>query len=376
MTIGYDAKRLFTNYTGLGNYSRTLLRNLAQFYPKDQYTLYTPRINASEETNFFLDNPAYQIIQPQGGIKSLWRSHGMAGRFAADGLDLFHGLSHEIPLRAKRSGVKTVVTIHDLVFKEYPETYAFWDRQIYDFKFKYSCQEADHVIAISEHTKRDIVKYYGIAPEKVSVVYQSIAPLFFEASDPENDARVIGKLNLPSEFLLYVGSVQERKCLDLIIQAYELLGAEERLPLIVVGSGSAYEQKVMQHVADAGLTDKVIRLSGLGDNRDLKSLYGLATALVYPSKYEGFGLPVAEALLSKTPAITTTASSLPEAGGPDSLYVTPDDAEGMAEAIRRVVSDATLRKTMIEKGDQYARAHFGAEVTTHAMMEVYKKVLH
>ncbi|MEM9930728.1 MAG: glycosyltransferase family 1 protein [Bacteroidota bacterium] len=375
MTIGYDAKRLFTNYTGLGNYSRTLLRNLAHHYPEHSYTLYTPRINQSAETLPFLNNSTYRVVQPSGGVKSLWRSYGVADRFASDELDLYHGLSHEIPFKVHRAGIKTVVTIHDLIFKAYPETYPFFDRQIYDFKFRYACEEADRVIAISEHTKRDIIKYYGISAEKIDVVYQSIAPLFFEPKDPGHDQETIQRLNLPQEFLLYVGSIQERKCVDLIIQAYEILQPSERIPLIIVGSGSAYEQRMMEHVAAAGLNDLVIRLSGLSDNRDLKSLYGQASALVYPSKYEGFGLPVTEALLCQTPAITTTASSLPEAGGPDSLYITPDDAEGLAEAIRQVLQDTDLRQRMVEKGEAYALQHFGAQETSQRMLEVYQQVI-
>jgi glycosyltransferase involved in cell wall biosynthesis len=375
MKIGFDAKRLFKNHTGLGNYSRTLLRNLALYYPEFQYTLYTTGVGESEETANFLDNPAFRIIEPTGSFKALWRSYGVAKQLSSDGIDLYHGLSHEIPLNISRSGVRSIVTIHDLIFKVYPHTYSYLDRQIYDFKIRNSCKQADHIVAISEHTKRDIVKYYGISPDKITVVYQSISPLFFEQTPTLGGRAELDKLDIPSEYFLYVGTVQERKCLDLIIRAYPLLRPEERLPLVVVGGRTSYEQKVNQSIEAAGISDKVIRFERLTDNKVLKSLYEHATALVYPSQYEGFGLPVAEAMLCKTPVITTTVSSLPEAGGPDSLLVPPDNVEELANAMQRVINDSALRKTMVENGDIYARKHFGAEAATRSMMAVYDKVL-
>lgn len=375
MNIAFDAKRLFKNRTGLGNYSRTLLHNLALYYPVNKYTLYTTGVDKSEETMVFRNNPSFKIIEPTGKFKSLWRSYGVSKQLSADGIDIYHGLSHEVPFNIKRSGIRSVVTIHDLIFKVYPHTYPYLDRQIYDFKVKNSCKQVDHIIAISEHTKKDIIKYYGISPDKITVIYQSISPLFFQQAASMGDRSTLDELKIPSEYLLYVGTVQERKCLDLIVKAYPLLRPEERLPLVVVGAKTKYEQKVRQSIEATGIIDKVIRLERLKDNSILKSLYRHALALVYPSQYEGFGLPVAEAMLCKTPVITTTASSLPEAGGPDTLYVSPGSFEELAYAIQRVINDSFLRKTMVKNGDIYARKHFGASAATHSMMAVYDQVL-
>lgn len=369
MRIGYDAKRLFCNVTGLGNYSRTLVHNLQNHAPQNEYYLYTPEIKQLKESKPFLQNEAYRIHLSKTKLKAFWRSFGMVKQLQKDGLDIYHGLSNEIPMGLRKTNVKSVVTIHDLIFKIHPETYSFFDRQIYDMKFKNSCLRADKVIAISQSTKNDLINFYKIPPEKIEVIYQSCNALYFEQT-PCNEP----PFNLPETFLLYVGSVIPRKNLELIIKAYAILPTDFAIPLVIVGDGKAYKNKMKQLINQYGFEKRFIWLNQV-NTTELKALYKRAQLLVYPSLYEGFGLPVAEALLCKTPVITSNTSSLKEAGGDASVYINPASAEELAHAIQRVLADTALRVQMKETGFQYAHQQFSADTSSRKMMDCYRGLI-
>jgi len=207
MKIGFDAKRLFNNYTGLGNYSRTLVKNLSELYPQESYQLYTPKIKLGPETDFFTQQPNIETIKPNSKLLgSYWRTFRLSDILEKNQVELYHGLSHELPVGIKNKPIKTVVTIHDLIYKLYPENYPFLDNFIYDSKFRYSCEVANHIVAISECTKKDLVNRFLINPNKISVVYQSCNPLFFEAATAQKE-QVFAKHEIPSDNILYVGSV-------------------------------------------------------------------------------------------------------------------------------------------------------------------------
>ncbi len=374
MRIGFDAKRLFCNFSGLGNYSRAMLKHLNQFYPKNEYHLYTTKIKKHIETDFFLGNDDFKTHISKSIFKSYWRSYGIVKDLKKDKIEIYHGLSHEIPHNIQKSGIKTIVTIHDLIFKHYPDTYAVFDRKMYDYKFRYSCEHADRIIAISESTKRDIIKYYDIPKAKIDVVYQSCNPLFYEKSPIENPSSVLKKYNIPDQYLLSVGSVIKRKNLEIIIEAYHKLGDNFKIPLVIVGRGKQYKAYIQEKIKSYGLEEKMIWVDNLDDNLHLQIVYQNAMAMIYPSIYEGFGLPIVEALLSKTPVIAANTSSLPEAGGDDTLYFDPLDSDALVELILKVVNDINLREKMIENGYQYALRKFTAKKITDEIMTIYKKV--
>lgn len=374
MKIGFDAKRLFCNFTGLGNYSRTLVANLAKFHPNHSYHLYSPNLKKQAKTAPFSKTP-YRVFIPKTAFKSLWRSFSIPKQLQQDGIKLYHGLSHELPIGIQQSGLKSMVTIHDLIFKVYPGTYSFFDRKIYDWKFRYSCQKSDRIIAISEHTKQDIIRYYNIDPEKIEVIYQACQSLYYKLNDALSVAALLQKYQLPERYILSVGTLQERKNLKLLIKAYQHLPKAQQLPIVIVGNGGNYKKEVLQLIQKMHLESLIYWITDLESDKTLQALYQKATILVYPSFYEGFGLPVVEALLSKTPVITANTSALKEAGGPHSLYVSPTDEKALAKAIEQLLNKPELAQSMSEKGYEYAHKTFHPQQLSKQLMDCYQKVI-
>jgi len=372
MKIGFDAKRLFNNSTGLGNYSRTLVSNMIKYFPENEYILFSNKVNNKYIQNFKLEQ--IKIVLPKNHFNPFWRSFGISKDIEKEKVDIYHGLSNEIPFNLKNT--KSVVTIHDLIFKIYKSTYPFFDRIIYDKKFKYSCQKSDKIIAISESTKKDIVEFYGISEEKISVIYQTCNQIFFNEQQIADFGNLKEKFKIPNEFLLYVGSVIERKNLLGIIKSYPILPKDLQISLLVVGNSKGkYAENVKKEIQRLKLENKVIWLNDVENPLELKMLYQNAQIFLYPSKYEGFGIPIIEALLSKVPVITSNISSLPEAAGSDSILVNPEKIEEIANAIQKVLTNSDLRVEMIEKGYKFAREKFAEQKLTEELENVYLSLI-
>jgi glycosyltransferase involved in cell wall biosynthesis len=382
MNIGFDAKRAFHNQTGLGHYSRNLLWSLSDYFPENQYYLFNPnpyslfQLNA-ENLNVVLPTSFFHRL-----FTSAWRSSWVKKDLKKLKIDLYHGLSHEIPIGIHKTGIKSVVTIHDLIHERFPEQYSFVDVRIYRKKFRYACNHADKIIAISEQTKKDIIEFYKIPESKIKVCYQSCNSGFMDIISETDRINIKELYNLPKEYFLYVGSIIERKNLLNICKAVFLLRNELNIPLVVIGDGGSYKEKVKDYIRQNGLTDKIIFLSetetakGLGSfqtGEDFPAIYQSAIAMIYPSFFEGFGIPVLEALWSKLPVITSNVSCLPEAGGDGAYYINPASAEEIAAGMKKIYSDKTFAASMIEKGWQHAQK-FTPQKHAEAVMNVYKSV--
>lgn len=375
MKIGFDSKRLFNNYAGLGNYSRTTVRNLRIFYKEHEFHLYSPSVRRTTQTAFFLDQKSFHVHSSNSFFKSYWRTYSIRNQLKKDKIDLYHGLSHEIPVGLQKLKIKSVLTIHDLIFRIYPDLFNFLDTRIYDQKVRYSCKKSDKIIAISNNTKTDIINIYGIEPDNIEVIYQPCDAIYYDHSQIESSERVRGRYNIPSEYFLFVGSIEKRKNLKLILESYKQLPEKRRIPLVVIGRGKKYGKELLTMIKDKGLEKNVLWINDLDNVSDLKGLYQRSLALIYPSLYEGFGLPVVEALLSKTPVITSNVSSLPEAGGPNSLYIDPKDAEALTDAINKILDDSDLRERMIISGYDYAIKNFNERQITRQMMDCYNATI-
>ena len=375
MKIAFDAKRLYNNFTGLGNHSRTTIDILTENFPENEYLLYTPKVKLNKVTEPYLTKDKCRTIFPSGIAKgSVWRTFVQSKDLKRDEADIFHGLSHEIPLGLKSKGIPSVVTIHDVAFKTFTQMYHWHDRQIYDLKFRYSCNNADRIIAISECTKKDIMRFYGIPEERISVVYQPVQKLFYTPLDIEEARRMADNAisGLPKDFMLYVGSINSRKNLLSVVKAMETLPESLRMPLVIVGNGREYKAEVQRYIASKGIEKMFIWAPNIRDNHQLQALYTCAKVFVYPSFYEGFGLPVVEALLNGCPVITSNVSSLPEAGGPYSLQVDPNSVDAISEALRKVIEDEELRTYMLKGGREYAMQTFEPNSLAKQLMDIYK----
>ena len=379
MTIGFDAKRLFANRSGLGNYSRTLVRSLLRFGPDElRVHLYTPRVDARIDVADVTGDPRVTVHRPPTGWPgALWRSYGVTRRFRADGLDVFHGLSHELPLKLAETGVAGVVTIHDLIYRRYPEQFEAWDRRVYDLKFGHAVAQAQRVVAISEQTKADLLaRYPALAPDRVRVVYQSCGEAFAELPRHKVVEATLAARGLRRGYLLYVGSFVARKRPELVPEIAAGLPDDLRPDSIVfVGRGpDAYREDVRAAAERRGFTAHV--LTDVDDDRELVALYRGAAALVYPSVYEGFGIPVAEGLLAGIPVVTTRTGALEEAGGPHAFYGEPDAAASLASALAEALRlSKAAREARMAAGRAYAKTQFGAEARARELLALYREML-
>jgi glycosyltransferase involved in cell wall biosynthesis len=371
LNIGFDAKRLFNNFTGLGNYSRSLVSSLQEFYPEHKLYLFSPKTKENSDTSAFF-NPQYTIIEPQKGNKSLWRTKGVLKEEAFKKLDIFHGLSHELPIGIKKSKTKSIVTIHDLIYKTYPHDFSFIDRNIYHQKFTYACKNADKVIAVSQSTKNDLLKLYKLPENKVDVVYQSCHNMFKLSIDEHDRKVIISKYKLPDRFLLYVGSVIQRKNLLNIVKALQITKKDNTLPLVVIGKGGNYLQLVKDYIQKNKIKNVIFPENVAF--QDLPALYQQAEVFIYPSLYEGFGIPIIEALWSKTPVITSPYSSLPEAAGDAAFFCQPEEPESIAEGILKIANNTEFTQLLIQKGQKHI-AQFENKILTQELIKVYESVL-
>lgn len=367
-TIAFDAKRYYHNKTGLGNYSRTLVSDLQRLFPDNEYVLYDE--------------------------KTFSRLFRMGHKAVADGCQLFHGLSNELPMDS-RCVPATIVTMHDVAWLTFPDMYHTFDRKIYDFKYGRSCRRADKVVAISESTKRDVMRFYGVPESRIEVIYQPVQHYYYDPMTHEEAVKLINEhfnsqqskhINSSSpwgrlggaSYILYVGSINSRKNLLSAVKALAMLPKENRPLLLCIGDGHEYRREVEQYIAQNNLADDVRIENGIHNNRLLQALYREAKAFVYPSFYEGFGLPVVEAALQQTPVITTTVSSLPEAAGPSACLIDPhatDAPEQIAYHIDHILSDTEYARTTALALEQYARTSFDPDTLTRQMMHLYESMI-
>ena len=372
--IGFEAKRANANRTGLGNYSRFVIRSLKRAGIGDRLNLYIPKRKANAEYDALLEMDGVTSHLPDRPVwrrlSALWRVFGVAQQLQRDGVKLFHGLSNELPCGLGRRGIRSVVTVHALIFRILPGCYKPVDRWIYTWKFRSACRRADRIVAVSECTKRDIVRLFGIDPAKIEVIYQGCDEMFAERRSAAELDRAAREYGLPERYLLNVGTLEERKNLLEVVQALEHLPAE--IHLVAVGGRTAYTARVERYAAEHGLTDRIHLLHKV-TYRDLPLLYARAEVMVYPSRYEGFGIPIIEALNAGIPVVAATGSCLEEAGGPDQLYVSPDDPAELARAVRRILDDPELRRALAERGRAYVE-RFRMEVVGPQMADLYGRL--
>ncbi|MDC0253636.1 glycosyltransferase family 4 protein [Bacteriovoracales bacterium] len=380
MKIGFDAKRAFHNFRGLGHYSRNLIDGLNNSYDDLDLFLFSPESSSEITLSWAESLKRTEIIFPENYLSkkcsSLWRSLFLSSVLKKNELDIYHGLSHELPPGIKNKVRASVVTIHDLIFLRFPQFFPWVDRQVYLKKYKASCRRADLVVAICENTKSDLINLLGVPSEKIRVAYQSCHTLFEKIYSQVDLYKGLDRLNLPKNYFLQIGAIEENKNLLLSLRAFGKIQKEfpDLFFVVVGGNGNKdYKDKVNREIKNLNITNKVIFKSFI-QNSDLPFLYQGAKSLIFPSFYEGFGIPIIESMVSGTPVITSKGGCFRESGGPHNLYIDPHSEDDLASAMLSLLTNEKLRLNITKKNSDFVKK-FHWKNTSKVIRGIYQEVL-
>ena len=360
-----DNKRI----DGTRVYLLNVLKFLGEISSEDEFLIYHRK-----EFNRKLapaDFPNYAIKQKD--FPFLWTQIRFALELWRDNPDVLWMPMHNMPL-IRRKKMKTVVTIHDLAFKLFPESFPAKDLRSINFLTDNAVKNVDKIIAISQSTKKDILKFYPeVGEEKIKVIHHGFDAVLFQKNISEQESgKVLGNYNLKAKsYLLYVGAIQPRKNLEVLIKAFEIYKKNNKnIKLVLAGSKAWLWEGIFERIEKSEFRKDIIETGRVGFN-ELAALYQNASVFIFPPKYEGFGIPILEAFASGVPVISAKNSSLEEVGGTAAEYFQTEDAEELAEKMKKVAGDEVLRKEMIKKGAERA-AHFSWEKCARETLEYLK----
>ncbi len=375
LSIGINIRFIQTTISGIGKYVLELVKALAQKDAENKYYLYeynhTKVIYPVEKENFSYVVPKFST--KVRSMRIFLEQFLFSWYIKKQELDVFHGPSFMLPV-FKPKGTKCIITVHDLTFLRYPESFTFETKIYYKLFFKRSIDNADMIIADSEATKDDLMLYFHVPKNKIKVVYLGVDKAFTQIVDKSSVEEVQKKYTLPKKFFLFTGLLSPRKNIEGALRAFNSLRADVYKDyhfVIVGGKGWLYES-IFRFVQEHNLKERV-HFTGYIDAADLPVLYTLAEALVFPSFYEGFGLPILEAMACGCPVITSNVSSMPEVAGDAALLIDPKNTQEIADAMEKMVSGKKLRKQLVEKGYEQAKK-FTWEKTAEETLALYKQV--
>lgn len=372
MRIGIDARPLTTNRGGISRVIHSVLEALERIDKANTYLLY-----ANRDFDLPFDNPRWQKrlhLSFSWMPGTLWLQIGATELIQSDGLDVFLGSAHVLPLRLP-STLRKLLIVHDLVWKLFPETATAYDQLIQRLFSKRSIKTADIIIAVSESTKRDLQKFLGVEAEKIRVIHNGVSPNF-HPYDPQNAAKLVaGKYGTYPNYICAVGTLEPRKNLATLIEAFAILKKHDgcACQLVIAGPKGWGNLQLQKKAERAGLTEDDVKFLGFVPDADLSLLYSGASTFVFPSLYEGFGLPLLEAMACGTPVACSNRSSLPEIGADAVLYFNPESAEEMASVVSKILIDTTLRESLIRRGLKRARL-FSWESCAKSFLSAFNEV--
>ena len=347
MLIGIDASRAARGKrTGTERYSFELIRHLVALDQKNRYRLYFDRPPFCE---LRIANCELRVMP----FPRLWTHARLSWEMMHRPPDVLFVPAHVLPLVHPP---RSVVTIHDLGYLHFPRAHRPLDRLYLDLSTRFNARAAAHVIADSQATKRDLVERYGVEPSKISVIYPGYDEEAFQPlREREAIEAVKTRYGIAGDYILFVGTIQPRKNLVRLMEAFSLLKRQAAdLQLVIAGKKGWLYEAIFRRVRELGLEGRVV-FTGYVAEEDLPALFSGARLFVFPSLYEGFGLPVLEAMACGVPVVCSNASSLPEVAGDAALLFDPLDVEGMAAAMERVLGDERLRAELVERGLKRAR---------------------
>ena len=374
MKIGIDFINLYDLDVGLGRYAQQLIYGLTTVDQENEYTLF---INAKVSNQIYITNPRFQIQV----IKTPSRKYAPYNQiyFAfhkrhlqAQDFDLLHSPVTPLPLLLPKK-IKTIVTLHDLAWRLFPENFRPEGVVWWRFAWPRSLKKSNHIVVPSESTKQDILKFYGIPEEKITVIYPYISLHLLETSS-ENLNVFKKRYNLPERYILYVEALRKNKNLELLLKAFQILKKEKNISqkLVLAGLKEWGNERIFLEITRLNLENEVIVTGAISDD-DLPLIYEAADVFVFPSLYEGFGYPPLEAMTCGTPVIVSNISSLPEIVGDAGLYCNPLDIQDIAEKIYQVLSSPSLAEKLRNLGLRRVK-QFSMEKMINKYLEVYQKV--
>jgi glycosyltransferase involved in cell wall biosynthesis len=364
MRIAIDVNPMFLTRSGVGNYTYHLVRQLVRVDQENEYYLYNTATREKELDDLKLGGNARVICFPR--MLSPWRAR-------KDRIVIYHGVSYQLWARGK---VGSVVTVHDLALAKFPGfSKRLLGEQWSRYKAMRTLQRATRVIAVSRNTANDISNFYQIPPEKIRVIYNGVGEEFFSTPPTDSLKSVRDQYAIPpGDYILYVGGSDPRKNLGRLFEAFSILLKKIKpLTLVLTGGLGRREKEIHQRISELGLERHVV-LTGHLPVRDLHPLYSGARLFAYPSLYEGFGIPVLEAMACGVPVVTSNTSSLPEVAGDAAYLIDPYDVRSMASAMEKVLQNENLAASLQAKGLERVKA-FSWERAARQTLEVYKECL-
>ena len=368
MHIGIDATALPARLYGAANYTVNLVRALEQVDCVNEYTVFAK----PEHASLFSSRERFHIVPvPLASryFRIAWEQTMLPVLARRARLDVLHSPHYTMPFAA---GCASVVSFHDMTFFLYPQVHRAYKKLFFTYMMRFSARHAGAIIAISESTRDDVLRILKLEPRKVFTVVYGIDRIFQPLRDEAMFAEVRQKYNLPPQYILYVGNLEPRKNLPTLLRAFARL-VQKGLPhsLVLAGSRGWMDSDIFSTVQELGLGARVL-FPGYCPQPELPALYGAASLFVYPSLYEGFGLPVLEALACGVPVITSNVSSMPEVAGDAALLVDPHNVDELADKMEGVLEDAALRERLSCAGPERARA-FRWERTARETLAVYER---
>ncbi len=370
MLIGVDGRYIQDHFPGIGRYTYNLIRSLAEIAPRDRFlVLYDPKApNRRYHLSALASYPNIELVPVEVSTLSLAEQYRLPSLIKGLKVDLLHWPYYIKPYLL---ALPSVVTLYDLIPKIYPQYMpSAWARLAFEVAVRLAIRNARRVISVSHSAKRDVVRLLGVRPSQVSVTPLGVEGRFRPLGEGVL-ATARDRYGLPERYVLYLGINKPHKNLVRLVEAFSKV--ETSYPLVLAGREDPRYPQAREAVARLGVEERVIFLGEVADG-DLPALYSGATLFVFPSLYEGFGLPVLEAMACGTPMVCSKASSLPEIVGSAALMVDPFDTASLAEAMGRALGDGSLRATMREKGLERA-AGFTWERTARETLSIYEEAL-
>lgn len=354
MKIAIDTQTTLGQKTGFGYYVENLVKELKKVDVNNVYRLISPK----KEKDF---NSPQRLI---------WDQFILPAKVRKENVDILHQPAFSAPIFLKKP---IVVTIHDLIAIHYPKDIPFWSSQYFGKWMPFSYRFADHIISVSEHTKKDIISLLRVPEEKVTVIYHAAREYFRPIKDKRELDRIRRKYNTGDNYILHIGTLNPRKNLHFLINVFSKVSYQHRnLKLIIAGKEGWYYDNLKDQVNKLGLQNRVLFV-GYVDEKDKPALYSGACLLAFPSLYEGFGFPILEAMNCGLPVVASNRSSIPELVSNAGILLNPKDESGWIIAINKMLSDNKLHRKYTDLGLKRAK-NFSWKITAEKTIAVYEKV--